>query len=206
MRFLLVLLFTIFFVGHASAQYDRLTGNTVFMAIQCDVGRFGALAKQAGIDPAMKAHVVYTWTVEKSQKVTASAGLSAMIDWIIKGPSVEASVTWSRTDGNTIDGYFNITPGNKGACSRGDVPRVPVGIFDCLKGSTDPIKNKVVSKCERSRILAGNVTANGTFRWTVIQAGAGGNFDAKVTYNIKVDAPAAEEKPSGAGQASAKRG
>jgi hypothetical protein len=194
MKFVLVFLFTFICIGTASAQYDRLTGNTVFQAIQCDVGRFGVTASKTGIDPKMQAHVVYSWTVEKSAKVTASFGLTAMVDWIVKGPSVETSLTWSRTDGRTIDGNFNINEGNREVCRRGDIPSVPVGIFECLKESTDIIKAKVTARCDMVRILAGKVTANGTFRWIVIQAGASGDFDAKVTYNIKVDAPAKEKK------------
>jgi hypothetical protein len=138
MKSLTGLLLSFLFISSASAQYDRLTGTTIFQAIQCDVGRFGADAAKAGIDPQMKAHVVYSYTVEKSEKVTASARLSKMIGWIIKGPSVEASRSWSQTDGNTVDGNFNINRGNKEVCLAGNIPKVPVGIYECLK--TSPAK------------------------------------------------------------------
>ena len=202
MKSLTGLLLSFLFISSASAQYDRLTGNTIFQAIQCDVGRFGADAAKAGIDPQMKAHVVYSYTVEKSEKVIASARLSKMIGWIIKGPSVEASRSWSQTDGNTVDGNFNINRGNKEVCLAGNIPKVPVGIYECLRNATEPIKAKVISRCEKTRIAAGKVTAKGTIDWILLEADVQGDFDAKVTYNIKVDAPTKEEKPAGGGQAS----
>ena len=193
MKILVVLIFNVLFAGSAFAQFDKFTGNTVFQAIQCDVGRFAAVASRAGIDPKMKAHVVYSFTVEKSQKVVASAGLVAAFNWLIKGPSVEASRTWSRTSKNTLEGNFNINEDNTGACKRGDVPSVPVGIFRCLRNSTIPIKKKIMQTCEDTKVAAGSLKANGTIQWTFVQAGAEGDWDIKATYNFKVDAPAKDD-------------
>ena len=127
--------FTFLFAGTAAAQLGpqivKLTGNTVFMAIQCDVGRFGVVAKKSGIDPAMKAHVVYTYDVEQSQKVALLAG-ATIVKWIVEGPKVEASKTWSHTDERTWDGAFNINQENRAACGAKSRPRVPVGITIAL--------------------------------------------------------------------------
>jgi hypothetical protein len=154
-----------------------------------------ALRKEEGIDPTIKAHVSYSYAVEKSQKVAGSVGLNLVVDWIMKGPSVEASLTWTRTDSNSLDGNFNINEENKAACGGRGIPRVPVGIFECLKDSTLPIKKNIVAKCEMIRVAAGKLTANGKVKWIFVEAGVQGDFDAKVTYTIKVDAPVKEDKP-----------
>jgi hypothetical protein len=44
MRFLALVVLALMSVGQASAQ--RFTGNTVFMAVQCDIGRFAETADQ----------------------------------------------------------------------------------------------------------------------------------------------------------------
>jgi hypothetical protein len=194
MRILVGFLFGFLFTTTASAQFDKFTGNTVFQAIQCDVGRFGAIAKRSGIDPRMKAHVVYSYTVEKSQKVAVSAGVTTIVSWLVKGPSVEVARTWTRTNKNTLDGTFNINEGNTDVCKKGNVPSVPVGVFECLKDSIDPIKKKVVETCEDTRVAAGTLKADGTVKWIFVQAGAEGDWDIKATYNFRVEAPAKDEQ------------
>jgi hypothetical protein len=193
MKFILIVIFSVSFIQSAAAQFDKFTGNTVFQAIQCDAGRFGKYAIRKGVNPRMKAHVVYSYTVEKSQKVAASVGLSTILDFIVKGPSVEASRNWTRTDGNKMEGNFNINEGNTGACGRGDVPRVPVGIYVCFKEATDGIKENIVQSCDKTWVAAAHLGANGTFKWYFIEAGADGDYDAKVTYVMNVSAPAKDE-------------
>jgi hypothetical protein len=194
MRAFAAILLSFLFIGNAHAQYDRLTGNSVFLSIQCDMGKFAAVAAKAGLDQATKAHVSYSWTVEKSTKVSGSIGLAKFIEWIVKGPSLDASATWTRSSSDSIDGNLNINQGNATVCKPNKKSIVYVGIFDCFKDSAQAIKAKFVKKCEKTQVFGGTVTANGTFQWTIIQVGASGNFDAKVTYKIEVDAPAKEAK------------
>lgn len=193
MKFVLIVIFSVSFIQSAAAQFDKFTGNTVFQAIQCDAGRFGKYAIEKGVDPRMKAHVVYSYTVEKSQKVAASIGLSRILEFVMSGPSVRASRSWTRTDGNKLEGNFNINEGNTAACGGGDVPRVPVGIYACFKEATDGIKSNIVQSCDKTWIAAANVEANGTFKWYFIEAGVDGDYDAKVTYVMNVSAPAKDE-------------
>jgi hypothetical protein len=189
-------------VSNASAQFDKFTGNTVFQAIQCDVGRFGDLATKSGIDPTLKAHVTYNYTVEKSTKVDASAGLSQVFKRLVAGPSVEVAKTWTQTGKNTLDGNFNIHPGNMEVCKRGDIPAVPVGVYKCLKDSTIPLKNGTTITCADTKVAAGTLKANGKITWIFVTAGAEGDWDIKATYDFKVEAPAKPAKPEKADQAS----
>jgi len=199
MRFLCAA-FLFLLTGSASAQTfqtDRLTGNTVFMAIQCDVGRFGKEAKMMGIDPSMKAHVKYSWKVEKAKKLSVKAeiSLSKFLEWLTKGPNVEASIQWSRTNDDGIEGDFNIHEGNIEACNEKAKPRVPVGLWDCLTKNKLPIKAKIQSTCKRTLVAAGKLTAKGTIRWLIFEVEPSGDFDLKVTYDIAINAPAREQNP-----------
>jgi hypothetical protein len=191
MRFLTALLVVVSSVGAASAQSVRFTGNTVFMAIQCDVGRFGIIAKKAGIDSGMQAHVKYSRSEDVSNKASAEVGLS--LAKIFQGPSVKASRTWERTDGRTIEGKFKISEGNTGACGPHQTPRVDVGVMECLKDATTPIKSNVSINCDKTRIAAGKFTANGGINWTFVKIAPEYDYDVKVTYTIHVDAPAKDD-------------
>ena len=196
MRIAAVVLLSAFIADNASAQLfetDKLTGNTVFMAIQCDIGRFSVPAAKAGIDQKMKASVMYSWEVEKSAKLAASVGIT-IIDRILEGPKVEASATWTKTDGNKLEGDFNINEGNTQACGARVRPRVPVGVYDCLVGNTMPLKGGKGATCDKTRIAAGKFIAKGKIRWLIFEAGPQGDFDIKVTYKISIIAPAKEKK------------
>jgi hypothetical protein len=185
-----------------AAQFDKFTGNTVFQAIQCDVGRFGAYAADKGVDSKLKAHVTLTYTVEKSTKVDASAGIGPKaFKWLVAGPTVEVARTWTRTRKDTIDGAFNINEGNTQVCKKGDVPSVPVGIFACLRDSTDPLKNGKTITCDDTKVAAGTIKASGKITWIFVEAGAEGDWDIKATYDFKVEAPAKPDKPDKQDQA-----
>lgn len=199
MRSILAVLFVCFAVSTADAQIaeiDKFTGNTVFMAIQCDVGRLGSVAKAAKLDPGMKAQIKYAYTVDKSAKVEASLGVK-VVKWILEGPSVSAAATWARTEEDSLEGPFNINQGNLKACGKKNLPRIPVGIYDCFKDSMQPIASGFVKSCKRKRIVAGNLTANGTIKWLVFEFEPKGTFDIKATYDIDVSAPAKDDKKTG---------
>jgi hypothetical protein len=137
MRFLAVVVLALLSVGQASAQ--GFTGNTVFMAVQCDVGRFAETARQIGLDPRMKADVDFSWTVEKSTKVETSVGISSWFKWIVGGPTVKQSLSWEKIDDNHMKGHFNSHAKNTLGC-RKNVLKVPLGIRDCLADNTNVLK------------------------------------------------------------------
>src|SRR4051812_44680614 len=71
MRFLTIIILALMSVGQAAAA-EIFTNNTMFMRVQCEIGEFAKDAKSSGLDPAMKADVDFSWTVEKSTNVKAS--------------------------------------------------------------------------------------------------------------------------------------
>jgi hypothetical protein len=195
MRFVAVVILALMSMGQASAQ--RFTGNTVFMAIQCDVGLFADTADKIGLDPRMKSDVDFSWTVEQSTKVETSLGVSGLIKSLIGGPTVKAAKSWKRIDDKHMRGTFNIHERNALACQK-NVLKVPLGIRDCLSENTDVLKNGAEASCSTTTVVGGMVSANGDVTlWKVLDIGLGGEYDVKATYTIKIGAPAKEEKKSG---------
>lgn len=199
MRNVLVVLFICFGISTADAQIatiGKFTGNTVFMAIQCDMGRLGREAKAANLPADMKAQIKYSYSVEKSAKAELSLGIK-IVKWILEGPTVSAAATWTRTDEDNLEGPFNINRGNLKACDNKKRPRIPVGVYECFKDSMQPIASGLIKSCKRKRIVAGNLTAKGTIKWFIFEVDPAGTFDIKATYDISVSAPAKEEKKTG---------
>ena len=101
---------------------------------------------------------------------------------------------WSRTTGDSVEGTLNINQGNAAVCGPNKKSIVDVGVFDCFKDAATVLKAKFVKKCDKTQVFGGKVIAKGTFQWTIITVGASGEYDAKVTYKMMIDAPAKEEK------------
>jgi hypothetical protein len=163
------------------------SAQTVF-TFDCDVGRFSP-------NEVSRGNIVGRGT---STKVEASAGLSALIDWIVKGPSVKASRQWTRTSAKSIKGTFNVHEENKGACGPRGLPRFDVGVRNCLNDNTIVPKNgstaglRFEARRPRERLLP---TEQITF-FKVTQVRASGDHDVKITYTIKINAPAKKNKKS----------
>jgi hypothetical protein len=190
MRFVAVFILVMMSIGQASAQ--RFTGNTVFMAVQCDVGRFAETAQQIDLDPRMRADIDFSWTVEKSTKVDASVGLSSWFKWLVGGPTVEQSLSWKKIDDNHMKGPFNIHEQNTAACQE-NVLKVPLGIHDCLADNTNVLKSGLEASCDKTTSVEGTLNAVGKIDWKVVEASLGGEWDLKATYRIIVSAPAKAE-------------
>jgi hypothetical protein len=192
MRFLAVLALALMSVGQASAQ--RFTGNTVFMAVQCEIGRFAESSDDVGLDPAMKSDGEFSWTVENTAKAEASFSISDLVKWIAGGPTVKAARRWTKTDENLIKGTFNIHERNTEACKK-NVLQVPLGIRDCLMENTEVLRQGKEAACNRTRVVQGTLSADGkVVVWKIFEASAAGEYDVKATYIIKVSAPSKGEK------------
>jgi hypothetical protein len=200
MRALAAAILVLTFAGEASAQ--RFTGNTVFMAVQCDIGRFAETAGQVGLDPGMKSDVEFSWQLETSTKVEASFKFSEVVKWLIGGPTVRAARSWKKLDDDRIKGTFNLHEKNTAACQK-NVLQVPMGISDCLTENTEVLKRGGEASCERTRSVQGTLSVDGKVIIWVLEAAAGGEYDVKATYKIRIAAPAREGSKGTVAQAKA---
>lgn len=196
MRFLAVATLVLMSISQASAQ--RFTGNTVFMAVQCDIGRFAETASHIGLDPQMKADIDFSWSVETSSKIETSWKISDLARWLVGGPSVRAARQWQKIDRNHIQGPFNIHEENTAACQN-DVLKVPLGIGDCLTNNAEVLRGGAEASCDETRVVEGTLSGDGKIViWKVVEGEAGGEYDIKTTYEIKISAPAGEGKKAAA--------
>ncbi len=190
MRFLAIATLLLMSLGQACAQ--RFTGNTVFMAVQCDIGRFAETASEIGLDPRMKADVDFSWSVDTSSKVETSWKISDLFRWLVGGPSVRASRQWQKIDDQHITGAFNVHEENTEACQK-NVLEVPLGIRDCLTDNTEVLRGGGKASCDKTRVVQGTLSGDGKIViWKVLEGEVGGEYDIKTTYKIKVGAPASE--------------
>ena len=146
MRFSAIVLLALMSVQSAAAD-DLFTNNTMFMRVQCEIGAFAKEAKSADLEPAMKADVDFSWTVEQTAKAKASAGWH----WMFGGATVEQARGFQNKDKNQIARPFNIHEGNTEACQT-DRLSVPLGIKECLMSSIDALKAGTNVSCERSQV------------------------------------------------------
>jgi hypothetical protein len=185
MRFLAIVFLALISVGPAAAD-DLFTNNTMFMRVQCEIGEFAKDVKSADLDPAMKADIYFSWTVEESTKAKASGGWH----WLFGGATVEQARGWQNKDKNEIVRTFNIHEDNTEACQSNRL-KVPLGIKECLMGSMDALKAGTNASCERSRSIGVNTNASGEVTLVkVIQVKGEAVYDVTTTYITKVSAPA----------------
>ena len=192
MRFAAIVIIVLMSVaGQANAQI--FTGNTVFMQVQCEIGQFAKDTESIGLDPAMKAGVDFSWTVETSTKVQASVGILSSIKELFGGVTVKQARNWLQKGTKSIAGTFNIHEGNLGACQP-DRLQVDIGIHDCLMDSTDVLKYGSKVSCDTTNAVGANVSADGNLSlWKIITVGAGAEYDVATTYTIKIKAPAKKD-------------
>ncbi len=197
MRFPAIMFLAFISVEPAAAE-ELFTNNTMFMRVQCEIGEFAKDAKSADLDPAMKADIYFSWTVEESTKAKASAGWR----WLFGGATVEQARGWQNKDKNEIVRTFNIHEDNTEACQTNRL-KVPLGIKECLMGSIEALKGGTNASCERSRSVGVNTNANGDVTLVkVIQVKGEAAYDVTTTYITKVTAPAKalEQKKASNGQ------
>jgi hypothetical protein len=184
MRFVAIVFLALMSVEQAAAE-DIFTNNTMFMRVQCEIGEFARDAKSADLDAAMKADVVFSWTVEESRNAKASAGWR----WLFGGATVEQARGWKNKDKNEIVRSFNIHQDNTEACQTNRL-NVPLGIKECLMGSIEALKAGTNASCERTRSIGVNTSANGEVVLVkVIEVKGEARYDVTTTYNTKVTAP-----------------
>ena len=185
MRFLTIIILALMSVGQAAAA-EIFTNNTMFMRVQCEIGEFAKDAKSSSLDPAMKADVNFSWTVEKSTNVKASGG----IKWLFGRVTVKQARGWAQTDKSKIARPFNIHEKNTEAC-QDDRLQIPLGIRECLFGSIIALKGGSDVSCEKTKVIGVNTDAKGEVTlFKVIEVEGEAEYDVKTTYNVKVSAPA----------------
>jgi hypothetical protein len=190
MRLSAIFLVAFLSTGGSASALDTLTGNTVYMAIQCDIGRFAAITEEMGLDPAMKAAVEISWSIEDSTGGKMTFGLQGLLrKGIFFGPSGKSAVSVKRIGRYAIKTSFNVHEGNTAACGPKGQPRTWVGVFECLSGNTDPLKHGSTASCSMSRDFEGTLDADLQFMLVDVQ----GDHNAKATYLIKVDVPMEEK-------------
>lgn len=184
MRFSAIVFLALMSVQPASAD-DLFTNNTMFMRVQCEIGEFAKDAKSADLEPAMKADVDFSWTVEQSGKAKASGGWK----WMFGGATVEQARGFQNKDKNQIARPFNIHEDNTEACQP-DRLHVPLGIKECLMSSIDALKAGTNVSCERSRSIGVNTNAQGEVTLVkIIQVKGEAMYDVTTTYIMKITAP-----------------
>jgi hypothetical protein len=190
MRFFAIVFLALMSIEQAVAD-ELFTNNTMFMRVQCEIGEFAKDAKSADLDPAMKADIYFSWTVEETKKAKASAGWR----WLFGGATVEQARGWQNKDKNEIVRTFNIHEDNTEAC-QGNRLKVPLGIKECLMGSIDALRGGTNASCERSRAIGVNTSANGEVTLVkVIEVKGEAVYDVTTTYITKVSAPAKPQEP-----------
>jgi hypothetical protein len=190
MRFAAIVFLALMSVEQAAAE-ELFTNNTMFMRVQCEIGEFAKDAKSADLDPAMKADIYFSWTVEESTKAKASGGWR----WLFGGATVEQARGWQNKDKNEIVRTFNIHEDNTEACQANRL-NVPLGIKECLMGSIDALRGGTNASCERSRSIGVNTNASGEVTLVkVIQVKGEAAYDVTTTYTTKVSAPAKPQEP-----------
>lgn len=183
-------------VSSASAQQTiikNLNPDTVFRSMQCEIGLFAQKAKAFGLDPSLRAHVKYSTTGSYEAKASVEAGIGGWLATIIQGPKLSAGYDFTKVDGNTLEGRLNVNQGNTATCV-GRRPAVPVGIDDCLTKNKSALKNGFTATCTMKVTAKATFDASGKFSFWVITAGPDFSGGITVTYEMDIDAPAADEK------------
>jgi hypothetical protein len=190
MRLAALIFFALISQTAFAQQQIVMTGETVYKAIQCDVGRFAASGGK-GLDPKMKAHIKYTLTEEKVTKFSISAKLGEVLKGIVEGPGVEASHNRDVTDGDTTEDDFNVHELNKGACFKN---HPDVNVFKCLDGAKSRLRSKAAKvTCTHKVVIEGKFSASGKVIIWFINVGPGFDADEKLTFDISVVVPAKED-------------
>ena len=185
MRFLAIVVLALMSVGQAAAA-EIFTNNTMFMRVQCEIGEFARDAKSLGLDPAMKADVNFSWTVEEKTQVQAKG----VIAWLFGRVSVKQARGWEQKDKSEIARRFNLHERNAEACQN-DRIKVLLGIRECLLGSIDALKGGANASCEKTKAIGVNTNAEGQVTLLkVIDVDGSADYGVKTTYNVKVSAPA----------------
>jgi hypothetical protein len=195
LRFFAACFFAFVLVSSASAQtiIKNLNPDTVFKSMQCEIGLFAQKAKAIGLDPSLKAHVKYSTTGSYEAKASAEAGFGGWLATIIQGPKLSAAYDFSRVDGNTLEGKLNVNQGNTATCV-GRRPALPVGIDDCLTTNQTALKNGFTATCTKKVTAKATFDASGKFSFWVVTIGPDFSGGITVTYEMDIDAPAADDK------------
>jgi hypothetical protein len=178
--------------GNGSAQDNILTGNTVYQAIKCDIGRFAAIAEEMGLDPAMKAAIEISWSIKDSTGAEIAFGLQGVLKkfGISFGPTLKGAEKFERVGLYAIKGTFNVHEGNTKACGQKGLPQVWVGVFECLSGQVDPLRGGVTASCDQRRTFQGTLDAKLEFMYV---GSVEGKYNATVTYFININVPVEEK-------------
>lgn len=195
LRFSAAFLIASVFVSSASAQqtFKNLNPDTVFKSMQCEIGLFASKAKVAGLDPGLKAHVKYSTSGSYEAKASVEAGIGGWLATIVQGPKLSAGYDFTKVGANTQEGKLNVNQGNTATCV-GRRPAVPVGIYDCLNTNLAALKGGFSASCKTTVTMKANFDASGKFTFWVITLGPDFSGGITVTYEMDIDAPAADDK------------
>jgi hypothetical protein len=161
--------------------------------MQCEIGLFALKAKASGLDPSLRAHVKYSTTGSYEAKVSAEAGIGGWLAKIVQGPKLSAGYDFTKVNANTLEGKLNINQGNTATCV-GKRPAIPVGINDCLTSAESALKSGFTATCKMTVTAKATFDASGKFSFWVITVGPDFSGGVTVTYEMDIDAPAADDK------------
>lgn len=195
LRFFVACFFASILAASASAQttIKNLNSDTVFKSMQCEMGLFALKAKATGLDPALRAHVKYSTNGSYEAKASVEAGFGGWLASVIQAPKLSAGYDFTKVDKNTLEGKMNINQGNTAVCV-GKKPAVPVGIYDCLERNQAALKSGFTATCSLTVTAKANFDASGKFAFWVITLGPELTFGTVITYEMDIDAPAADEQ------------
>ncbi len=195
LRFFAGCFFAFILASSASAQttIKNLNPDTVFKSMQCEMGLFALRAKAAGLDPALRAHVKYSTSGSYEAKASVEAGIGGWLASIIQAPKLSAGYDLTRVDKNTLEGKMNINQGNTAVCI-GKKPAIPVGIYDCLEKNQAALKSGFTATCSLTVTAKANFDASGKFAFWVITLGPELTFGTVISYEMDIDAPAADQE------------
>lgn len=195
LRFIVACLFGFILGSSASAQtiIKNLNPDTVFKSMQCEMGLFALKAKAAGLDPGLRAHVKYSTNGSYEAKASVEAGIGGRLASFIQAPKLSAGYDFSKVDKNTLEGKMNINQGNTKVCVAGK-PAVPVGIYDFLEKNQTALKSGFTASNTLTVTAKANFDASGKFAFWVITLGPELTFGVVITYEMDIDAPAADEQ------------
>jgi len=196
LRFFAACFFVSILASSASAQQiiKNFNQDTVFKSMQCEIGLFAQKAKVAGLDPSLKAHVKYSTTGSYEAKASVEAGIGGWLATVVQGPKLSAGYDFTRVGANTLEGKLNINQGNTATCAGKKGPAIPMGINDCLTNAASALKSGFTATCKRTVTAKATFEASGKFSFWVITAGPDFSGGITVTYEMDIDAPAADDK------------
>lgn len=188
--------------ANAQLGYQVKTTNiadTVFKSMQCELGLFAVKAKGFGLDPGLKAHVKWSTTGTNDLNPSASVGFGGLLSKIIQTPNIKGGYDLTKYEGGTIEGKLNINQGNTAVCvgKQHPAPAVELGIYDCLVMNQSVIKGGLTASCVKKVTAKATFDASGKFSFWVITFGPDLAWSNTVTFEMDIDAPAANT-PTGA--------